>query len=175
MVVATQNPIEHEGTYPLPESQLDRFLMRVSVGYPAREAALEILRTHGADPAGGPRVEPVVGIDEVASMIGAARQVHVAPSLQNYIIELAEASRDHPALSLGISPRATLNLQGVSRVLAASRGRNFVIPDDIKALAVPVLAHRLVLTPDAQLQGLGVGPVIDDILTRIPVPATADG
>jgi len=175
MVIATQNPIEHEGTYPLPESQLDRFLMRVSVGYPAREAALEILRTHGDDPAGGPPVEAVVGTEEVVSMIRAARRVHIAPSLQNYIIELAEASRDHPALSLGISPRATLNLQGVSRVLAASKGRNFVIPDDIKTLAVPVLAHRLVLTPDAQLQGVGVGSVIDDILARTAVPATADG
>ncbi len=146
MVIATQNPIEHEGTYPLPESQLDRFLMRVSVGYPVRDAELEVLDTHGDHTTLGD-ISPVVSAAEVR---GADRQraraVHVAPSLKAYLVDLADATRRHPQLALGMSPRATLSLQRVARARAAADGRAYVVPDDLKALAEPVLAHRLLVT-----------------------------
>jgi MoxR-like ATPase len=173
MVIATQNPIEHEGTYPLPESQLDRFLMRISVGYPSTEAALDILETHGGAGLEANAIGSVLSAAEIADLATAVKQIHVASSLQSYIVAIAEASRAHSALSLGVSPRATLSLQRVSRALAASRGRTYVTPDDIKFVAIPVLAHRLVLTPDAQLQGLKVRQVVEDILSSVEVPVDA--
>jgi len=171
MVIATQNPIEHEGTYPLPESQLDRFLMRISVGYPDADSALDILETHGGG--GSTDIGPVVSLADIRSMVETANAVHVAPSLKRYIIEVAESSRAHSSLALGVSPRATLSLQRAAKALAAARGRDYVIPDDLKELAVPVLAHRLLLTPDAQLQGLTVAQVVDGILGAVPVPTTS--
>ena len=172
MVLATQNPIEHEGTYPLPESQLDRFLMRITMGYPSRESALDILDTHdGTNPAA---LQPVATVQEVMAMVATVKTVHVAPSLKEYIVSIAEASRSHHALALGVSPRATLNLQRVSQAVAASSGRAYVVPDDIKAVAGPVLAHRLALTPDAQLQGIQVSGVVEDVLGGVAVPTAAD-
>jgi len=172
MVIATQNPIEHEGTYPLPESQLDRFLMRVSVGYTARDAELDILDAHGdhntlAD------IGPVATAADIQGMINAVRTVHLAPSLKSYLVDLADASRRHPHLALGMSPRATLSLQRVARARAASQGRAYVIPDDIKTLAQPVLAHRLLVTPEAQLQGITSGDAVEEILAAVPVPTGA--
>jgi MoxR-like ATPase len=169
MVMATQNPVEHEGPYPLPESQLDRFLMRVSVGYPARDAELEILEAQGGI-APIETLAPVATIADVAGMAAAAREVHVAPALKGYLVDIAETSRRHPALSLGMSPRATLALQRAARARAAASGREFVVPDDIKAMAHPVLAHRLVPTPEASMQGLDTGEVVDDVLRHVPVP-----
>src|SRR4051794_4944731 len=169
MVMATQNPVEHEGTYPLPESQLDRFLMRISIGYPQRDAELEILETHG----GSEPIEdltPVASIKDVVAMAAFAREVHVAPALQGYLVDLAEASRRHPLLALGMSPRATLAMQRATRARAAADGRDFVVPDDVKALAHAVLDHRFVLTPEAALQGVDPGDVLDDVLQRVPVP-----
>ena len=174
MVMATQNPIEHEGTYPLPESQLDRFFMRVSVGYPDRDAAVDILNTHGGDTARTHRVEPVVSTQEVMAMAATVRSIHVAPSLQGYIVELAEATRRHPALALGISPRATLALQRAGRALAAARSRDYVVPDDLRELAAPVLAHRVALTPEARLQGMATDAVIADVLRTVTVPTGAE-
>jgi MoxR-like ATPase len=171
MVIATQNPIEHEGTYPLPESQLDRFLMRISVGYPDTEAALDILDSHGG--ISSTSIDAVIALPELQTMIETASRVHVAPSLKRYIIDIAEASRHHSSLALGVSPRATLSLQRASKALAAARGRDFVIPDDLKELAVPVLAHRLLLTPDAQLQGMSMAQVVEGILAAVPVPTTS--
>jgi MoxR-like ATPase len=170
MVIATQNPIEHEGTYPLPESQLDRFLMRVSVGYPSPESELEILDTHGDHDAlvGLPSVITAAQVTELAT---AARAVHVAPALKGYLVDLANASRRHPGLALGMSPRATLALQRVSRARAAAAGRSFVTPDDLKALAEPVLAHRLLVTPEAQLQGTSAADALGEVLRTVPVPA----
>ena len=153
MVIATQNPIEHEGTYPLPESQLDRFLMRVSVGYPSTESELEILDTHG-DHDAFDDIGSVITDHDVQDMVDAAKAVHVAPALKSYLVDLANASRRHPHLALGMSPRATLALQRVARARAAASGRTYVVPDDLKALAEPVLAHRLLVTPEAQLQGI---------------------
>jgi MoxR-like ATPase len=170
MVIATQNPIEHEGTYPLPESQLDRFLMKLSMGYPSREAALLILDQHANDSGTTAAIGAVADTSDVVRMIDAVKQVHIAPSLKRYIVELAEASRRHPGLALGVSPRATLNLQRAARALAAARGRGYVVPDDLKLLAKPVLAHRLILTPDTQLQGATVDDVVDDVLSSVRVP-----
>ena len=163
LVMATQNPSDHEGTYPLPESQLDRFLMRISVGYPDREAELQILENHDDhDAVAG--LGPVLNAAQVRGMVAAARRVHMAPALQGYLVDLAEATRRHPATAIGMSPRATLALQRTARARAASQGRNYVVPDDIKALAGPVLAHRLVLSPEAQVRNLGAGPVIAEVL-----------
>ncbi len=169
MVIATQNPIEHEGTYPLPESQLDRFLMRVSVGYPSRTAELEVLETHGD---GNPLddITPVASRGELLRMIELVRSVHVAPSLKTYLVDLADTTRRHPHLSLGMSPRATLSLLRVARARAAALGRTYVVPDDVKALAEPVLAHRLLVTPEAQLQGISSADALADVFDTVPVP-----
>jgi MoxR-like ATPase len=169
MVIATQNPVEHEGTYPLPESQLDRFLMQVGVGYPDRASAVELLETHGgASVLSG--ITPVATVADISRMARAVRAVHVAPSLRGYIVDLAEASRRHAAVVLGMSPRATLGLQQASRARAASLGREYVVPEDLKALAAPVLAHRLVLTPEAEVQGTTAADVVDELLHRVTVP-----
>jgi MoxR-like ATPase len=173
MVLATQNPIEHEGTYPLPDSQLDRFLMRVTVGYPDRGAELDILETHAAE-AVLDDLAPVATAKDVVAMTMAARQIHVAPSLKGYLVDLADASRRHSALALGMSPRATLALQKAARARAAAGGRTYVVPDDIKALAGPVLAHRLVLTPEASMQSSDARDVVDDLLRKVPVPTTRE-
>ena len=174
MVIATQNPTDHEGTYPLPESQLDRFLMRIDVGYPDRRAELAIL----ADLDDGTEVvdslRPVLSIAQVNGLAAAVRGVHVAPALQGYLVDLAEASRQHPAVSIGISPRATLALQRVARARAATRGRTFVVPDDVKGLASPVLAHRIRLTPEAAVRGTTASDVVQDLLDRVPVPVPVD-
>ncbi len=169
MVIATQNPIEHEGTYPLPESQLDRFLMRVSVGYPDRHSEIDVLDAH-ADHDALADLGPVVSVTDVTAMAAAVRTVHVASALKAYLVDLAEATRRHSALLLGMSPRATLALQRVSRARAASDNRSFVVPDDIKELAGPVLAHRLILSPEAQLQGVQTIEVVHEILETVPVP-----
>jgi MoxR-like ATPase len=170
MVIATQNPIEHEGTYPLPESQLDRFLMRVSVGYPSPNAELEILDAHGDhDPFRD--IGPVVNSADVQRLAQATRQVHVAPSLKAYLVDVAQATRRSSHLSLGVSPRATLALQRVAKARAAAEGRNYVLPDDVKALAVPVLAHRMIVTPEAQLQGISPADALAEVLRAVPVPA----
>ena len=169
MVMATQNPIEQEGTYPLPESQLDRFLMRISVGYPDRADELAILHAHESDGLIN-QLSSVLSIDDVKTMIKLVTGVHLAPELRAYLIDVAEATRRHPAISLGMSPRATLSLQRVSRARAASQGRAYVSDDDVKAVAAFVISHRLLLRPEAQLQGTTADAVVGDILQSIPVP-----
>jgi MoxR-like ATPase len=169
MVIATQNPVEHEGTYPLPESQLDRFLMRIRMGYPARAAEIEMLDTHGtADPIED--LEPVATAKDVEAMAAMVMDIHVAPSVKGYIVDIAAATRDHPSLTLGMSPRAALALQRASRAKAAAEGREFVLPDDVKAVARPVLEHRLALTPEAGLGGMAPADALDDVLAAVPVP-----
>jgi MoxR-like ATPase len=170
MVIATQNPLEHEGTYPLPESQLDRFMMRLSMGYPSRTSELEILETHGGSSA-FEDLPAVAEVTQITDLIQAARGIHVAPSLKRYIVDLSESTRDHPEIYLGASPRASLYLLRASRAVAASRGRDYVVPDDIKELAVPVLAHRLVLSPEAQMRGTTVEDVLEGLLDRVAIPA----
>jgi MoxR-like ATPase len=170
MVIATQNPLEHEGTYPLPESQLDRFMMRLSMGYPSRTSELEILDRHGSHSV-LEELQPVSDASEVNVLVKMARDVHVAPSLKRYIVEMTETTRDHPEVYLGASPRASLYLLRSSRALAASRGRDYVVPDDIKDLTVPVLAHRILLAPEAQMRGASTEDVLAGLLGRVPVPA----
>jgi MoxR-like ATPase len=172
MVIATQNPIEYEGTYPLPESQLDRFLMRISVGYPSAEGELDVLTTHGRGSTLD-TLEPVVSSDDVAAMAQTVSAVHVSPEVSRYLVDLADATRRHPSLALGMSPRATLAWQRAARAFAALAGRSFVQPDDVKALAHHVLGHRLLLTPEAELQGRATTDAIDDVLRTVPTPAWA--
>jgi len=172
LVIATQNPIEHEGTFPLPESQLDRFLMRVSMGYPSRDAEMEILTAETDNSSTNmDLLEPVLSTAELLAMSAAANTVHVADGIRQYLVDLAEASRRHPALSLGMSPRATLALQRVAKARAAAAGRDFVLPDDIKALAPHVVTHRLLLRPEASLQNVDSVSVLREIIgsTRVPV------
>ena len=170
MVMATQNPIEQEGTYPLPESQLDRFTMRLSMGYPSRTKELEMLDSHGAR-SPFEELEAVSDAATVERLIKMARQVHVAPSLKRYVVDLVEATREHPEIYLGASPRASLHLLRAARTLAASRGRQYVVPDDIQTLAVPVVAHRLLLAPEAQMRGATSEEVLEGLLGRVPIPA----
>jgi MoxR-like ATPase len=170
MVIATQNPIEHEGTYPLPESQLDRFMMRLSVGYPGRSSELEMLDRHGHEPALD-QLKPVADSEEVVGLIHTARSVHVAPTLKHYIVELTETTRDLPDVYLGASPRASLYLMRAARALAASKGRDYVVPDDIQDLAIPVLAHRILVSPEAQMRGATSEEVLNGLIGRVPIPA----
>jgi MoxR-like ATPase len=171
MVIATQNPLEHEGTYPLPEAQLDRFMMRVVIGYPSREKELEILDTHGVRSTFHD-LDSVAPLHEVQEMVDIARGVSVSSSVKNYIVDLVEGTRQHPDVMLGASPRSALFLQRIARSRAAANGRDYVMPDDIKALASPVLEHRLALRPEAHMRGETIESIIDDVITRIRVPGT---
>ena len=167
MVIATQNPIEHEGTYPLPESQLDRFLMKISVGYPSRTAELEILDRHSDH---APELSPVVSATTINSLSRAARAIHVAPLLRGYIVDIAEATRRHHAIAFGMSPRAVLALQNASRVQAASVLRSYVTPDDIKLIAPDVLRHRVLLTYEAEAEEVTTESIVQTLLSKVKVP-----
>lgn len=149
MVVATQNPLEMEGTYPLPEAQRDRFMARVSIGYPSPDAELRMLDVHGAvSPLDD--LQPVAHAHDVLKLIDTVRQVHVAEPVRRYAVELVSATRNHPDIRLGASPRATLHLLRAAKATAALSGREYALPDDVRSLAVPVLAHRLLPTAQAQ-------------------------
>jgi MoxR-like ATPase len=169
MVVATQNPLEHEGTYPLPEAQLDRFMMRVRIGYPDRAKELQMLDTHGIASTFDD-LRPVVDGDDVLDLIRLARDVLVDPAIRGYIVDIVTATRDHDEVLLGASPRAALHLQKVSRAHAAVNGRGYVTPDDIKAIAAPVLEHRMAMRPEASMRGATVRDAIDSVLHRLSVP-----
>jgi MoxR-like ATPase len=171
MVIATQNPLEHEGTYPLPEAQLDRFMMRVVMGYPSREKELEMLDTHGVRSTFH-KLHAVATLDEVLEMVEIAREVTVSASVKDYIIDLVEGTRLHPDILLGASPRSALFLQRIARSRAAAAGRDYVMPDDVKDLATPVLEHRLAMRPEAQMRGETVASIIGDVLSRLRVPGT---
>ena len=169
MVIATQNPIEHEGTYPLPEAQLDRFMMRLAMGYPARDKELEMLEAHGQHSTLDD-LEPVVDAADVTRMIDIASSVFVADAIRSYLVDLADATRGEPDLLLGASPRATLHLQRAAWTAAATQGRDYVTPDDVKTMLHPVLNHRLILQPEAQMRGAGIQGIIDTISGRVGVP-----
>jgi MoxR-like ATPase len=169
MVIATQNPIEHEGTYPLPEAQLDRFMMRLSLGYPSMESEATILGTHGIASTLDD-ISPVTDARGVSEMVLMAREVHVAKALQRYIVLFSEATRRHPDLYLGASPRASIALLRASRAVAASEGRDYVVPDDVKALVIPVMAHRIIVSADAAMGGRTPTAILTDILQEVPVP-----
>jgi MoxR-like ATPase len=169
MVIATQNPVEHEGTYPLPEAQLDRFMLRLSIGYPASDIEQEILSSHTS---GEPLTEigPVTDARGVAEMIDMAKGVHVAPAIRRYIVDVVAATRNHPDVYLGASPRAGIMILRAARAFAAADERDYVIPDDVKALAVPALGHRIIVTADAVMTGRSVSVVLDEILGEVAVP-----
>ncbi len=173
LVIATQNPVELEGTYPLPEAQLDRFLMRLPMGYPDRDAEMAILETHGAGFVGPDDLEPVATAADVAAAADAITTVHVAPPLRAYIVDLVDETRRDPELALGVSPRGALALQRGARAMAAGAGRDFVIPDDVKVLASAVLTHRMIVTPEAELRGVTSEDVLARIVTRLPVPGAS--
>lgn len=169
MVVATQNPVEMEGTYPLPEAQRDRFMARLSIGYPSVDAELEMLDVHGGvSPLDD--LQPVAGAHDIAKLIDAVRGVHVADPVRRYAVDLVTATRHHPELRLGASPRATLQLVRAAKAAAALAGRDYALPDDVQALAVPVLAHRLLPTAQAQLNRRTSEQVVLEILQRTAVP-----
>lgn len=172
MVLATQNPLEHEGTYPLPEAQLDRFMMRLSIGYPERETELGILDTHGVR-SSFLDLKPVITADRIREMIESARRVHVSSKVKAYIVDLVEATRAHPALLLGASPRSSLYLLRLARVWAGSRGRDYVTPDDVKHLSPAVLTHRLALRPDAYMRGSTADAILKTVIDRVPVPGAS--
>jgi MoxR-like ATPase len=174
LVIATQNPVEHEGTYPLPESQLDRFLMRVRMGYPDRTAEMAMLERSDSWTSVDD-LPAVAGPDAIPNMVALASTVHVAKALKGYIVDLATATRHHPALSLGMSPRAALALQRAARALAASTGREYATPDDVKYLAGPVLEHRLVLSPEGVVTGVDIAEVVTEVLRSVPVPSGRAG
>jgi MoxR-like ATPase len=173
LVIATQNPVELEGTYPLPEAQLDRFLMRLPMGYPDRDAEMAILETHGAGFVGPDDLEPVATADDVAAAADVITTIHVAPALRAYIVDLVDETRHDPDLALGVSPRGALALQRGARAMAAGAGRDYVIPDDVKTLAAAVLTHRMIVTPEAELRGVTPEDVLDRIVTRLPVPGAS--
>jgi MoxR-like ATPase len=173
MVIATQNPIEMEGTYALPEAQRDRFTARVSIGYPDQVAELAMVDEHaGQSPMDDLR--PVTEATEIKALLDAVRAVHIATELRRYAIELVTATRDMPELRLGASPRSTLQLVRAARAEAVLSGREYVIPDDVQAVAVPVLAHRLLLTSEARAARHSTSDLVRDLLHRIPVPRGSD-
>jgi MoxR-like ATPase len=173
IVIATQNPIELEGTYPLPEAQLDRFLMRIPMGYPARDAEVAILETQGGTHVHVDDLRPVATASDVVATADTVSDIHVAGAIQAYIVDLADATRRHHELTLGVSPRGALALQRAARAYAASVGRDYVLPDDVKTLAHAVLEHRVLITPEAELRGRTASEVFADILASVPVPGAA--
>jgi MoxR-like ATPase len=174
-VFATQNPIDFEGTYPLPEAQLDRFLMKIRVGYPTVEQERLVLERHhaGFDPAGHTELIPVS-----AGLLAAAqaeqRLVRIEPELYDYLLGITRRTRDWPSLTLGASPRAAISLMRVAQSYAALDGRDFVIPDDVKQATLPVLRHRVMLRPEAELEGLDADRVLTDVMAAVPVPRQPD-
>jgi MoxR-like ATPase len=174
MVVATQNPIEQQGTYPLPEAQLDRFLFKHLLTYPSRDEEREIVARHGNGVA-APRprdlgVQPLLGAADLATMRTAVEAVKLHDDVVDYLVDVVRATREHPALEVGASPRAATAVAMAARAFAAMGGRDYVIPDDIKALARPALQHRLVLSPAAEIEGLTTAAVIGQVVDQIPAP-----
>jgi MoxR-like ATPase len=174
LVIATQNPIDHEGTFPLPEAQLDRFLVRLSLGYPSKEEEgkmLELLRhEHPID-----KLEAVVSAADVIACQQAVREVYVDPKVRDYIVELVSNTREHDDLALGGSPRASIALCRASQALAAIRGHDFVLPDDVKRMAAPVLCHRLILRPESRLRKVTAANVVNEVLAETSVPTLSSG
>jgi MoxR-like ATPase len=169
MVLATQNPIEYEGTFPLPEAQLDRFMLRLKLGYPARDDEVIILdRQQYSHPVEA--LEQVTSSDDLLAAQAEVRQVHVSAELRQYIVDLASATRRHPDVYLGASPRGSLALFRAAQARALLRGRDYAIPDDVKALAESALAHRLIVNPSARVRGVGASEILAEIMRAAPVP-----
>ena len=169
LVIATQNPIELEGTFPLPEAQLDRFLLRLAIGYPKADEEREVLRRFKSiDPLD--QLQPVASSGDISELITVCRSVYVSPAIETYLLALVQTTRGNPLLSLGASPRASLALYHTAQALAAIHGRSFVIPDDVQAITAPALSHRLILSNQARLHGKELRGVLEDVLAQVPVP-----
>jgi MoxR-like ATPase len=173
LVIATQNPVDHEGTFPLPEAQLDRFLMKFSLGYPTMEDELKMLEmlqhSHPID-----SLEPVVSSEELVACQKACREVYVDDKVRRYIMQIVHDTRSHEDVSLGGSPRASIAMFRTSQAMASLRGRNFVLPDDVKRVAGPVLTHRMILKPESRLRKITPGSVVDEIVADIAVPSISE-
>ena len=174
LVLATQNPIEYEGTYPLPEAQLDRFLLRIGVGYPTREHEIEMLSRRIERGEDELQLTPIVDTATFVAMQRALEQVHVAAAIEGYIVDLVAATRASKRLAVGASPRGSLALLKLSRAKAALDGRDFVVPEDVKAVAVPALAHRLMLRPELWVQRVRSEDVVAEALESVPTPPAED-
>jgi len=170
MVIATQNPIEYEGTYPLPEAQIDRFLMRLSIGYPTKDGEKEILRRRRARKVDEVAIDPVSDPSRILEMQAAIEEVHVDPDIENYIVSIVQETRKHGQVEVGASPRGSLALMKLSQASAAISGRDFVLPDDVKDVAIPALAHRLILKPDPWIKGIKTQVIVEKVLSTVPVP-----
>ncbi len=169
LVIATQNPIELEGTFPLPEAQMDRFLMQIELGYPTiEEEDTILLRYQIDDPLAG--LGPVVSNEAIAELQKQVRTIHVSDDVRHYILEVVRTTRDHPSVALGVSPRGSLALFRASQALAALKGRDFVVPSDVQRLCPPVLTHRVHISPQVRLRGRTPGQVIAEIIEAVPVP-----
>jgi MoxR-like ATPase len=168
LVVATQNPVEMDGTYRLPEAQLDRFLVKLSVGYPDEDVEIEVLR--GAALRSPDALEPITDTVTVGEMVRMAQRVHIADPLYTYAVRLAAATRNHPQVRVGVSPRGVIALTRAACAYALINARGYVLPEDLKTLIGPVFAHRVLLTPDAQLRGVTADEVLDDAVRQVPVP-----
>ncbi len=173
VVVATQNPIELEGTYPLPEAQLDRFMIRVRVGYPEPEEECRILAQRGARQREQIDLKAEIGAEQLVQLQSAVELVHTSEAIAAYIVSLTSATREHPHVQVGASPRGSLALYQLTRAFAMVHGRDFVLPDDVKAMAIPALAHRLLLKPELWVRGVQAEQVVQDIINRIEVPKAA--
>ena len=174
MVVATQNPVEQQGTYPLPEAQLDRFLFKHVIDYPGRDEERSIVKQHGHLAAMAELsafdIEPVAEVDALEAVREFVKGIRLSDALVDYVVDLVRASREHPGLSFGASPRAATKLAAASRAAAALAGRDYVIPDDVKSLAKPMLRHRLVLSPAAEFEGLDADRIVAEIVDQTVVP-----
>lgn len=173
LILATQNPVEHEGTYRLPEAQLDRFLFKINIGYPSASEETEILKGHNERRRLGDAVQainPVISSAQLASLRNVIQQVHVESKLLEYIVSIVGTTRSHPSLFLGASPRASVALLNSCKALAALRGRDFITPDDVQELAYPVLRHRIILTPEREMEGSTPDDIIKLILEKVEVP-----
>jgi MoxR-like ATPase len=169
-VIATENPIEHEGTYPLPEAQVDRFLLKIDVGYPTPEQEVEILERRRRRRSDEATIEAVTTPDRLQALQAAIEDVHVDTAVERYMVDIVAGTRTHSHVEVGASPRGSLALLKASRARAAIAGRDFVTPDDVKAVAGPALAHRLILKPDPWIRGIRTTSVLADVLGRVPVP-----
>ena len=174
LVIATQNPIEYEGTYPLPEAQLDRFLLRTAFGYPSREDEVEVLNRRVARQTEDVALRPVVDRETLLEMQHAIEGVHVADSVRRYCVDVVAATRESQSSAVGTSPRGSLALLKLSRSKAALAGRDYVLPDDVKAIAVPALSHRLVLRPELWVQRISAEDVVREVLAGVPTPPAED-
>jgi MoxR-like ATPase len=174
LVLATQNPIEYEGTYPLPEAQLDRFLVRISVGYPERDDEIEMLQRRLERGVDEVELQPVVDAATLVELQRALEQVHVSEAIEGYVVDIVRATRDSQRLAVGASPRGSIALLKLARAKAALAGRDFVIPEDVKAVAIPALAHRLTVRPELWVQRLSGEDVVAEALETVPTPPAED-